>query len=58
MIVDFEQKRNKRETANAKKEKARAKKIYSSIKKARDKGAKFDLDPVTVEFLQKYGYEV
>ena len=54
-VVDFNKKKL---TANEKKEKARAKKIYNSFVKIRKEGGNVSPDPFTVEFLKKYGYEV
>lgn len=56
-VVDFKPGKKKL-TAAEKKEKARAKKIYDSIKKSEKVGKSVEADIHTKEFLAKYGYEV
>lgn len=54
-VVDFNKKKL---TANEKKEKARAKKIYNSFVKIKEEGGEIEIDEITAAFLKKYGYEV
>lgn len=56
-VVDFKPGKKKL-TAAEKKERARAKKIYDSIKKSEKAGKSVEADIHTKEFLAKYGYEV
>ncbi len=48
----------KKMSASEKKEKERAKRIYNNFSRIKREGGEVEIDPITADFLKKYGYEV